>query len=614
MGGRGTSSPVAKYTVRAGSGTLPPGQGREDEEKEPVTAAAEGETIAAASSVDSSAASVDTAERPQNEQVGASAVSDQASAAPATPAQDESELPYVTLINQETALGGAIYPFLEQTGRAWAVVSHDLEDPTSYPRSGTFGMSKPTLRYVKDGKIEDVFVDGMPTEQFLAKKGLQLGMDKGGFVLSKRLSRVMRPYFASGSFDSRTVNMRYLEQDETQKKVWDGAGLISRAMVERLMIPDGTPPAKRAELLREIAQCKRIEFTVMTERGQDKGHAIVSDDLDADFVLPMDTKKEVKLVNGQTWVGVNFVHAHDDMRIDIQSLINLHPFFSEEQYAQWLEDEGNLFAHAVESGQVDAAMQRIDPFATMEDVEAWHLREYFTSGGHAMWSASVTRNLMNQHFKRLNETTLEKMRLPIPGGRYYVLPVGERLTGTKERYRHAEGILCTCQTRSLPMETIHAEVRDVLVTLRFRAETLGVMRELARQMDVVRVVQQEDREAHRRVMLKRYRRRLLKVQGDYEDGELERAQYEARIQNLEAKIAVLETHSLGTLDTPISLLLCIDPLSDLRQLWQIALDAERQILARLLFEDIVYDLDARRITAYHLKPWLIPLLDAVNAI
>ena len=190
----------------------------------------------------------------------------------------------------------------------------------------------------------------------------------------------------------------------------------------------------------------------------------------------------------------------------------------------------------------------------------------------------------------------------------------KRLTGTKERYRHAEGILCTCQTRSLPMETVHAEVRDVLATLRFCAETLGVMRELARQMDAVQIVQQEDREAQRRVMLKRYRRRLLKVQGDYEDGKLERAQYEARSQDLEAKIAVLETHSLGTLDTPIALLLCIDPLSDLRQLWQIASDAERQILARLLFQDIVYDLDARRIITYHLKPWLIPLLDAVNVV
>ncbi len=391
MGGRGAISPSARYSVRAGFGAFLPKQG----------------------------GSVPTA----TGNVGGVTETVSVETMPPAPI-DESLLPQVTIINQKTALGGAIYPFLEQTGRAWTVVAQELENPTPYPRTGIFGMTQPTLRYVKDNKIEDVFVDGMTTEQFLAKTGLQLSMDKGGFVLSKRLSRVMRPYFASGSFLKETVNVRYLEQNETEKKIWDGAGLISRAMLERLVIPEGTPPAKRAELLREIAECKRIEFTVMTERGQDKGHAIVADDLDADFVLPLDTKKEVRLVNGQTWVGVNFVHAHDDMRIDIQSLINLHPFFSEEQYAQWLDDEGKLFTQAVESGKVDEAMSRIDPYATLEDVEAWHLREYFASGGHALWSASVTRNLMNQHLKRLNENTLERLRLPIPGGRYYVLPVG----------------------------------------------------------------------------------------------------------------------------------------------------------------------------------------------
>src|SRR5258708_27173229 len=46
------------------------------------------------------------------------------------------------------------------------------------------------------------------------------------------------------------------------------------------------------------------------------------------------------------------------------------------------------------------------------------------SGGHPMWFVSVSRNLMNQHLERLNQTTLEKMRLPIPGGRYYVMPTG----------------------------------------------------------------------------------------------------------------------------------------------------------------------------------------------
>ncbi len=322
-------------------------------------------------------------------------------------------------------MGGAIYPFLENTGRAWRIIESNVKDPAEYPNPHTFGMAEPTLRYVNGSKVEDIFVDGLTTEEFLARTGLELSMNKGGFVLSKRLSRIMRPYFASGYFSEDDVTVKYMDNlTDDEVKVWDGAGLISRAMLERLVIPAGTPPAKRAELLEELKSCKRVEFTLMSGLGQDKGHAIVADHLDADFVLPVDTKKEVRLTNGQKFVGVNFVHAHDKIRIDIQSLINLHPFFDETKYAQWLDDEGKLFAHAVESGDVGEAMSRIDPFATMKDVEAWHLREYFMSGGHPMWFASVSRNLMNQHLERLNQTTLEKMRLPIPGGRYYVMPTG----------------------------------------------------------------------------------------------------------------------------------------------------------------------------------------------
>ncbi len=306
-------------------------------------------------------------------------------------------------------MGGATYPFLEHTGRAWRIIESSVKEPAAYPNPHTFGMDKPTLRYVNGGKIEDIFIDGLTTEEFLVRTSLQLSMDKGGFVLSKRLSRIMRPYM-----DDLT---------DDQAKVWDGAGLISRAMLERLVIPPGASPAKRAELLEELKECKRVEFTLMSALGQDKGHAIVADHLEADFVLPVDTKKEVRLTNGQKFVGINFVHAHNDMRIDIQSLINLHPFFERDQYAQWLDDEGKLFAHAVESGEVGEAMSRIDPFARMEDMETWHLREYFMSGGHPMWFANVSRNLMNQHLERLNQTTLEKMRLPIPGGRYYVMPM-----------------------------------------------------------------------------------------------------------------------------------------------------------------------------------------------
>jgi hypothetical protein len=109
-------------------------------------------------------------------------------------------------------------------------------------------------------------------------------------------------------------------------------------------------------------------------------------------------------------------------------LINLHPFFSEEQLLGWLKEEGDLFVQAVETGRVAEAMGRIERHTTLEEVQAWPLREYFASGGQPLWFRSHVKSLLNQHLQRLNYSTLEKMRLPIPGGRHYVMPaaVGRR--------------------------------------------------------------------------------------------------------------------------------------------------------------------------------------------
>jgi hypothetical protein len=59
---------------------------------------------------------------------------------------------------------------------------------------------------------------------------------------------------------------------------------------------------------------------------------------------------------------------------------------------------------------------------TLAELQSWPLREYLASGGHPLWFRSHVKSLMNQHLERLNHSTLEKMRLPIPGGRHYVMP------------------------------------------------------------------------------------------------------------------------------------------------------------------------------------------------
>ena len=360
------------------------------------------------------------------------------------PADVLENLPY-NVTSFDDKLGGAVFPFLEQTKRAWRILTHPVGEPAEPHPAHTFGKMgearPPTLRWVNGDKVSDLYVDGLTTEQFLEATGLKLDMHKGGFVLSKRISRIMRPHFVSGFFPPEDVAIAYMEQTPAEAKVWDGAGLISRQMLRKLVLSEGLSPAKRERLETELRHARRVEFTVMTPKGQDKGHAMVADNLrdengrSVDFLLPQDTKKEVQLdpstgsgQAGQTFVGLSFVHGHNDMRLDIQSLINLHPFFQEDQLLYWLKDEGELFTQAVETGQVAETMGRIDRHTTLEEVQAWPLREYFASGGQPMWFRSHVKSLMNQHLKRLNHSTLEKMRLPIPGGRRYVMhtAVGQR--------------------------------------------------------------------------------------------------------------------------------------------------------------------------------------------
>lgn len=323
----------------------------------------------------------------------------------------------MTVINTRTPLGGAIYPFLHRQNRRWAIIRWDVSEK-EVPRN-----QPPTLRWVNGHHVNDLYVEGMDTEQFLAATGLHLSMASSGFVLSKRISRLMRPYCQSGFFPSGEVTIQYLDLDQCGQKIWDGAGRVRRSLLLRLIdhLPGNLSRHKRRQLKYELRHVQRVEFTIMTERGQDKGHAYVMDDLDTDFVLPPDSKSQVKLTDGTVFVGLYPVHAADEMRLDIQSLVNLWPFFDVPQLAQWLVNEGDLFIQSIRSGEVNDVMSRIDSGCSLEEVEYWHLREYFLSGGHAMWFGSIVKSLINQHLKRIHHTTLSKLRLPIPGGRYYLM-------------------------------------------------------------------------------------------------------------------------------------------------------------------------------------------------
>ncbi|MGB7341029.1 MAG: hypothetical protein WBC91_19190, partial [Phototrophicaceae bacterium] len=324
-------------------------------------------------------------------------------------------------INRRTDLGGAVYPFLERLQQAWAIETRDLDSDTEL---------LPTLRWVKDNKIVDLHVEDMTTSEFLEATGLKLSLAKGGFVLSKRISRIFRPYWMSAFLNKADIDIRYLTQSAKEAQIWDGAGQIHRrvllAMIEHL--PDNLSSRKRARLIHELQTCERIEFTLLTAKGQDKGHAHVSDNLEADFILPEDTKRDVCFESEDMFLGLYPVHGDPHMKLDIQSLINLCPFWQLGDLLLWLSEAGQMFIDSIRQGEMALCMSQIDSQSDLDNLQSWHVREYLVSGGHPMWSGNIVKSLLNQHLRGLEHQQLEKCRLPIPGCRYYVMAdvIGQR--------------------------------------------------------------------------------------------------------------------------------------------------------------------------------------------
>ena len=110
---------------------------------------------------------------------------------------------------------------------------------------------------------------------------------------------------------------------------------------------------------RELLHGNRFEVTTLHAAGQDKAHVLVVDDLAVDFMFPTHSvKQELALDNpsagsGQAsriFIGLNPVHGDNQMRLDVQSLVNLHPFFQPEHLLAWAGMESELFLDSIRTG------------------------------------------------------------------------------------------------------------------------------------------------------------------------------------------------------------------------------------------------------------------------
>jgi hypothetical protein len=329
------------------------------------------------------------------------------------------------IITSSSLYKGAVYPFL--MGLAWIIFSLDIFEDTDeqgsigWVRSDKFAILQ--LKNTATGKIMNMDA-ALHTMKLTVNPG-----SKTMPTVSKRLSRIMRPYYMSAFIPADRIKIQY---NPDLNAIMDGAGVVTRKFLRSisLRLVAGLEQQKRKEMLRELKHGHRLELTIMTDRGQDKGHVYVTDeDFDFDVLLPADTKGEVKYTGGDVFIGLAPVHGSNRLWIDSQSIVNLHPFFTHTQLLAWLKDYMTEYVGAILRGDVPALMGSINGIRDTAKIAEWPIREYLVSKGnaHPMDSAAIAMAMVRTLIKEVRENSNDQaISLPIPGMRRYLFSAAVR--------------------------------------------------------------------------------------------------------------------------------------------------------------------------------------------
>lgn len=398
------------------------------------------------------------------------------------PAFDPFKNPTIT---NETHLGLYRYPFLG-SGK-WAIVDVELGRKNTPTILKTVNAA--SLCWLKDDKVVSIFIPGITDPmQYLESKGLAISMCGGFGKLSKRLSRIHRPFALYAMFESDDIDIRYVKHGQVRAKSQDGAGWVSRRFLKRVVaqrIQDEFVPLLKDESTREsalrsianlrsmAAHAQRVEYTLMTARGQEKGHALVVETgkFDLRFVEGQ-TKPEVRMTNSQVFVGFHVVHS-SPLFVDRQSYTNLdvNGFFShdpdspgENRMARWAKEYLQSSIASVMSGDMTRLLvDQADHLAWEQDYETWTkfgLHEFVARGGDVRWFAATIKQALRIPLKHM-QSELDRFAFPIPGRNLYIFPASVAGLNIKRGHCVTDSKNSTLWVNDVDLVTLDPSFQDV---------------------------------------------------------------------------------------------------------------------------------------------------------
>ena len=177
--------------------------------------------------------------------------------------------------------------------------------------------------------------------------------------------------------------------------------------------------------------------------------------------------------------------------------------------------------------------------------------------------------------------------------------------GRSTRYRHRAGISCGATNKSVPCEVLEEDFGKLISLLQIDMEGIDVMMVVATQFDKSLGNFGEDTtlEQRKQEAIALCQRRIDAAINLYRDGRMGREEYLHRVETNEREIAHWKARTNETQRLALELTMCADVIGRLNDLWSMADEGDKQSLVRSLFEEIVYDLDTRRIVSFKLKAW-----------
>ncbi|MBI1278183.1 MAG: hypothetical protein GC179_08655 [Anaerolineaceae bacterium] len=177
-----------------------------------------------------------------------------------------------------------------------------------------------------------------------------------------------------------------------------------------------------------------------------------------------------------------------------------------------------------------------------------------------------------------------------------------KLSGkSQRRYRHMPGIPCGCTNKSVLRETLETDFIGLVKSLTVTPDTINHIKFLA--LSSGKAKDEQELMQQREDGIARAKRRIEAARHLYTDGEMSKNEYLQRKMDADREIAQWEMMDIDTERQLAELTMAIDVVGKINRLWDLSSDEDKQGLAKMLFERVVYDLDKMQIVDFSLKSW-----------